>query len=217
MKLLLDPHGDDGALFANFTLQREKPDVVVVFDSYIQVRRGHKACDWEPRRNETMAALSVLGIRRSKLHFLGLSDDFQECGAVDAGNILDNIQARINVDAVTEVWIPLFQTLAHKQHNLVSLAGSDLFRNTKAKINFYSTYTTEGKTTSGEIVAPTGVEVRQKLLSLVHFKTQIEIDALGCWPHFIRDQNEYITRFVRDQSKEPETKSETRGEVLSNA
>ena len=32
VKLLIDPHGDDAVLFASFTVMRERPLVLVVFD-----------------------------------------------------------------------------------------------------------------------------------------------------------------------------------------
>jgi hypothetical protein len=91
----------------------------------------------------------------------------------------------------TEVWLPAVEAGGHEQHNLVGEIGASVFSN--AKIHRYLTYTrTQGKSTGGARVACSGSMVLKKLEALACYRTQIEIDELACWPHFIRDQNEYI-------------------------
>jgi len=59
----------------------------------------------------------------------------------------------------------------------------------------YFTYTrTNGKSKYGEPVKMDGKSVATKLKAMLCYKTQIEIDALGCWPHFARGLEEYVRR-----------------------
>lgn len=90
---------------------------------------------------------------------------------------------------VTDVWLPAVEEGGHEQHNLVGEIGEKVFRG--AKIHRYLTYTQTGKSTVGREVVPSGAMVRMKLLALACYKTQLEIDALGCWPHFM-DLREYV-------------------------
>ena len=84
----------------------------------------------------------------------------------------------------SEVWLPAVEKDGHEQHNLVGEIGAEVFKG--ATIHRYLTYTrTRGKSTNGIEVKPTGVELLKKLQALACYKTQIEIDALGCWPHFM--------------------------------
>jgi LmbE family N-acetylglucosaminyl deacetylase len=64
--LALFPHNDDESLFMAYTLMREKPVVVIVFDSYVQ-----NWCTKEERRQESINALKLVGITPI---FLGLND-----------------------------------------------------------------------------------------------------------------------------------------------
>ena len=61
MKVFISPHNDGECLFGSFTIQREKPLVVIVFDSVVQVMRGHPECDAVTRREESLRALEELG------------------------------------------------------------------------------------------------------------------------------------------------------------
>lgn len=173
MKLFISPHNDDACLFGAFTLQREKPVVLTVYDSYVQVSRGHAQCDWETRRNEDIAAVrDVLGC---PIQFAGLRDNELIQGAV--------LVALSKWSAATEVWLPAVEKNGHDQHNLVGEIGLQVFEH--ATVNRYLTYTrTGGKSTNGIEAKPTGAMVLKKLRALACYKTQIEIDALGCWPHF---------------------------------
>ena len=72
MKLFVSPHNDDAPLWGSFTLQRETPLVLTVFDSHIQPERGHLQCDAATRRKEDVDAMTVLGC---KVEFSGVPDN----------------------------------------------------------------------------------------------------------------------------------------------
>lgn len=185
MKLLVSPHNDDAALFCAYAAQRHRPHVLTVFDSYVQAIR-YPQCNAEARRNEDRAALAILGCEVS---FGGLRDDIQRPEKLfsDTRDLL----ARWKQDySPTEVWLPLDEMDGHLQHNAVASAGFSVFGG-HATIHYYATYTrTKGKSTTAREVVPTGGQVLKKLQALCQYRTQIEIDGVGCWPHFT-DLREY--------------------------
>lgn len=181
MKLFVAPHNDDEALFGSFTIQRERPEVVIVFGSYIQVRRGHRECAAERRNSETVEALWRLGVPRERIHFLDMND----AEAMTSDVIVERIQ---RIGRFDSVWIPAHETGGHPHHNLVAEAGLAAFHGTR--IHRYLTYTHKGKSTAGSVVPFTGCMVRRKLQALACYQTQLENEALGCVPHFL-DIREY--------------------------
>lgn len=174
MKLFVSPHNDDECLFGAFTLLREKPLVVVVFDGYVQGNRGH-AVTWQQRREETMTACQILGVQ---CEFLGFRDDRPPACEDIASELLRRYQGMT-------VWAPTWEADGHAQHNMVAVACDAMLVKDR-----YLTYTRLGKSRKGTEVKPTGAMVLKKLQALAQYKTQIEIDALGCWPHFM-DLREY--------------------------
>jgi hypothetical protein len=184
MKLFVSPHNDDAALFGAFTLQRERPTVLTIFDSFLQASRGHPECNASARREEDLRAMTVLGCP-----FVSgcVPDHLAREAASEA------VERALGVwfGPVTEVWLPAVEIGGHEQHNLVGAIGLEVFA--AAKVHRYLTYTPAwGKSTAGVEVSCTGAMVRRKLIALACYKTQIEIDALGCWPHFLGDQREYL-------------------------
>ena len=123
-KLLIAPHNDDEVLWTGLTLLRERPRVLIVFDSYIQVARGHAGCDAFTRRRESMAALLELGAaswfphssRAVPITFLGFRDDLPFRSAAIQNAILPHLRD------VTELWAPAYEEGGHEQHNAVALA-----------------------------------------------------------------------------------------------
>lgn len=191
-KLFLSPHNDDEVLFGAFTIQREAPDVAVVFDSHLQPERGHGECRWDTRRRESNAGVRCLRdfeyVSPFEVFFLGLSD--REAWTV--GELVTIMSQKFVARKVeySEVWAPGEETRGHEHHNLVAAAALLVFPN--AKIHRYLTYTrTSGKSTHGIEVKPKGIEVRRKLEAMACYKTQLENDALGCWPHFM-DLREFV-------------------------
>lgn len=184
MKLLISPHTDDETLFSAFTIQREKPQVVIVYDSYIQVQRGHAAAGRTVRRNESIAACKELGV--AEPIFLGFDDSADHSLDIEK-RMMQAFRSFENVEAV---WCPASEWDGHQQHNIVASICDLVFMDCiEAK---YLTYTrSKGKSTSSTLVKPDTSWIIPKLKALACYKTQIEIVALGCWPHFLRDQNEY--------------------------
>ena len=181
MKLFVSPHNDDATLFGSFTLQRERPLVLTVFDSHVQPARGHTKCDADTRRKEDLDAMAVLGCA---IEFSGVPDNEPDA------TIRGRIEAALRKWTPAEVWLPAVEPGGHDHHNLIGEIGTAVFKG--ARIHRYLTYTrTAGKSTNGREIKPSGAMVRAKLQALACYVTQLEIDALGCWPHFIRDQSEY--------------------------
>ena len=175
MQLLLSPHNDDETLFASFTILREAPAVIVVYDSFIQTARGYPGCDWKTRRHETEAALSILGV--SKIGFLGLRDD----RATDTAAL----KAALSVAGEFEtVYAPAVEQGGHEQHNTVGRIAAEVFPNVVS----YMTYTNRGKSTG--IPVPFDPEwTLLKLKALACYESQIRLkDNVE---HFMRDQREY--------------------------
>lgn len=178
MKLFVSPHNDDEALFGAFTLLREKPEVLIVFDGYIQHLRGARVSALE-RRNESIAAMEILGIAR--LRFLGLHDD-------DSTVTSEMIRREIKALCPTEIYAPASEPGGHHQHNLVARACENL-----PVAHRYLTYTPAGKSISArEVPILDGSWIGLKLRALACYESQHALDPrLGCWPHFLRDQREY--------------------------
>ena len=87
MKLFVSPHNDDAVLFGAFTLLRERPVVLTVFDSYVQVARGFKLADFSARRNEDVRAVrDVLGCA---IQFAAVRDDIPGADSLRSGEALD--------------------------------------------------------------------------------------------------------------------------------
>lgn len=184
MKLFVSPHNDDAVLFGSFTLQRERPEVLTVFDSYAQVQRGHAACHAEARRIEDVNAMSLLECTNA----WGLvRDDLPiEQARPAVHRVLTDWRKYVH-----EVWLPAVEEGGHEQHNLVGEIGLEVFAG--ARIHRYLTYTrTHGKSIAGVEVSCNGEMVLMKLRALACYASQISIDALGCVSHFLGDQREYL-------------------------
>lgn len=176
MKLFVSPHNDDETIFGAFTILRERPLVVVVFDSFIQPARGIPGTTAAERRAETAAACQILGV---ECQFIGYRDD-QPPHA-------DAIRGRLELFGVAEVWAPCTEMDGHEHHNLVARACLGL----PGAKDFYLTYTKRGKSTNGRKVPYEPHWIGLKLRALAEYKSQFQ-PATGCAPHFIgRSLEEY--------------------------
>lgn len=185
-RLLVSPHNDDAVLFACFTMLAERPMVLTVFDSYLQVDRGYKQCDAETRRQEDSDAIQ--GVLGMPLLAFGRVPDNEPMALTRA-----KVRSALAQWDPDEVWLPAIEHGGHEQHNLVGELGMEVFG--RSALHFYLTYTRSGKSTAGvRVDPPGGAAVGKKLRALACYKTQIEIAELGCLPHFLRDQNEYMQR-----------------------
>jgi len=177
LKLFISPHNDDETLFGAFTLLRERPLVAVVFDSFVQERRGY-GITAAARRAETRAACEVLGV---SCGFLGLRDDSPDWRAVRWA------LAEYKRSGVTEVWAPAVERDGHLQHNEVGAIAGELF----PRVTYYLTYTrTGGKSTAGRLVPFENAWIGIKLRALAEYRSQIGHASTA--EHFIRDQREYV-------------------------
>ena len=179
MKLFLSPHNDDETLFGAFTILREKPLVVIVFDSHLQFDRGTGVTAIQ-RRTESMNAMIALGMMPPK--FLGFSDAEAIEPAIEA--------AFARLGRFEMVYAPADEEQGHAQHNLVARLADRVFD----PVTHYLTYTrTRGKSASDHPVPiEKGEWIAAKLRALACYGSQHAIDSrLGCWPHFLRDQTEY--------------------------
>ncbi len=186
--LFISPHNDDETLFGAFTLHREKPTVLIVFDSYVQVARGNINCDAHTRRLETRAACRELGIMSDDIVYLGLRDDTEY--SID--QVATALEEKTRGMDRSKIWSPIVDNLGHAQHNLVGLAvsSSQMVDPDETDLVRYGTYTTAGKMTTGlSEVIPAPEAIRAKMLALSCYKSQIKIE--NCREHFLRDLKEY--------------------------
>lgn len=176
MKLFVAPHNDDEVLFGCFTILREKPTVLIVFDGHVQARRGASVTATQ-RRAESVMAMNILGV--PAVRFLGLRDD-------DPTVTVEQVRRRIEGMGAEEIYAPAFEPNGHHQHNLVASACNDL-----PVAKRYLTYTPAGKSTSAhEVPILDGAWIALKLRALACYASQLD-PRLGCRPHFLRDQREY--------------------------
>lgn len=183
-KILLSPHDDDVALFCAFTALIERPQVVVVFDGYVQADRGLNITA-QQRARETENACKVMGLDPPMRLWLRDND-----ATVTTQRIADRLRDRLSShldDGINDVerWmVPAWEEKGHHQHNLVAQLGGQVR---------YLTYTTEGKSTQGKLVLPPhGEAIAIKLRAMACYLSQMTLDPrCGCWPHFLRDLNEY--------------------------
>lgn len=183
MKLFISSHNDDESLFGAYTIARECPVVLVVFDSYIQPARGFPACNVAARRFETELAVHTLTDGKSEVRYCGLHDDAD----YTAAEVIKAIYAAVP-ESVAELWAPARHVDGHLQHELVAIAAECFI----PKATKYTSYSrTTGRVRTHNVVHPTGEQVRRKLLALTSYVTQIDIEALGCRPWFTSGLDEY--------------------------
>lgn len=205
MKLLIDCHGDDGALFASWTIIRERPAVLVVYDSRIQSNRGVLGCGSMTRREETKQAHGELLEYASAPLFLGFQDDLTYTPEMISAAIATHVMQQL--ETVTDIWAPAFEEGGHEQHNLVALA-CNAFEGT-CNVHRYLTYTRAGGKSrpqripnrtgppgynAVEVSPPSGEAIARKLRALACFKSQMQLDPrLGTAEWFYgNDLREYV-------------------------
>lgn len=174
-KILLAPHNDDEHLFASYTIQREKPLVVICTDGYIQGNRGD-GITAEERREESRKAAKLLGY---EVMFLGIKDTELEA---------QKLEARLKIfkeDLV--VYAPALQG-GNAQHDLIGQVAAQMFKN----VVHYTTYTrTELWTKGSKEIIPTQEEIDLKNKALDCYQSQINLGSTA--PHFfaVRNRSEF--------------------------
>ena len=150
-KVLFAPHNDDETLFAAYTIMRNKPLVVICFDSYIQ-----NWTNWKERRKESKKAMDMLGV---KVEFLGLND--KTATKEDLRKAMSQYRAK-------EVWA---SSGSHKHHKWVGGVARELFPDCM----LYSTYENSDLHVQTDFVlAPSIKELDLKELALTCYKSQLE-------------------------------------------
>jgi LmbE family N-acetylglucosaminyl deacetylase len=177
VRLAVVPHNDDETLWLSWTILREQPLVLVVFDGCVQGNRGVDVTALQ-RRCETQAAMKILGVQ---VEFLGFRDD-------DPAVTVEQVRWRIgNANAV---YAPAFEVDGHVQHNLVATACDGM-----PVVDRYLTYTrTKGEKSrsSREVKIDHASWIGKKLRALACYESQHSLDPrMGCWPHFCRDLSEF--------------------------
>jgi SAM-dependent methyltransferase len=181
MKFFISPHDDDQVLFGAYTIMREKPHVLVVFDSYSQPARGYAGCDAETRANESTEASRVLGIRTP--YRLGLHDDTPVTVQALAQSIYRYINQVVlhHMTPVEVIYAPEARPLGNEQHNLVAEAVNLIVNDMEVRLVQYTTYTTDELWLPGSLeIRPTTEEVQLKKAALDCFPSQIRYNL----PHF---------------------------------
>jgi LmbE family N-acetylglucosaminyl deacetylase len=175
VKLFISPHNDDETLFGSFLIQRERPLVLVVFDSYVQFARG-TGIMINQRRKETESAMQILG---ASVKFMSHRDDRPDwCG------IRETLQYFGEPEMV---YAPCPEPDGHEQHNILGDMCPALFPH----VTHYMTYTKAGKST-GVPVKPEPQWITKKLMALSCYESQIGL--ANTREHFLRDLREYTAK-----------------------
>lgn len=168
MKLLLAPHFDDESLFAAFICLRERPLVAFCFDG--APRHG----DFDLRYGEACEAMRMLGC--DWLALRATPDTLAEVLAE-------------RFDDVEQVWAPLPELGGNSEHNVVGEVAAGLWPD---RISFFTTYTDDGRTVTGDRVTPDDGWETRKRLALACYRSQYQL--LGMRAHFERGLDEYIVQ-----------------------
>jgi len=188
VSLLLSPHDDDSCLFAAFTCLRERPDVVIIADSFLQTIRGEVGCSSEERASETKAAHEILGCR------------IVRCGLRDDNLVFDQV-----TDALSKlfcdgcVYTPALES-GHPHHDMVTLAAVKVFG--AERLRCYSTYSRHSRY-CGTDLHPVGTthiewtrpELALKERALACYESQLRVNA----QHFeaVKGRGEWISGYNR--------------------
>jgi LmbE family N-acetylglucosaminyl deacetylase len=188
--VFISPHDDDQVLFGAFTLLRETPIVVIVYDSYVQPSRGLAGTEWHLRAAESERACEILGC--TDVRRLRFSDASPDVTPAYIRNRLEDALSDVPPSS-RRLYFPAYEANGHEQHNIVhrGCLPAALLSPTSC---CYMTYTrTMGKSVSEREVPITSANwITRKLKALACFESQFSLNPnMGCWPHFLRDQREY--------------------------
>ena len=176
MNLLLAPHNDEECLFVSYTLIRERPLVVIVTESDLQIDFGVTA---EHRRDESRRGCELLGV---PVVFLGPKD-----GSLNEADLRGRLKPFANVQ-----WKCVFASAiqgGHPDHDLIGKVAFSVFN----RVSRYATYA-HGEEFSpvAEEVTPTQEEIDLKNKALDCYASQIGL--IENKKHFdaVRGRPEYL-------------------------
>jgi LmbE family N-acetylglucosaminyl deacetylase len=168
--VFIAPHHDDETLFGTFTLLREKPLVVVVYDGGPE------------REAETNAAMEILGC---PVEHWRLPTD------IDVLTLTDWFVGLVG--PADRLFAPMWEAEGQPQHNTVSNAIAN--HRAGREVTWYATYTPSGKTVTDDPVPFEREWIGLKLRALACYPSQYAHPSHA--PHFLRDQTEYVASSPR--------------------
>lgn len=170
--LLLDPHGDDGTLFAAFTIQKHRPHVAVVLRSHLQSVRG-TGITAETRERETGFALSTLDV--TAWEQWPIPDDKPDWVAVT--RLMEQADRDLRPD---RVFAPEFEVGGHDQHNAVAECAARVFG--PDRVTSYLTYVRgSARSDWATEVVPEPEWIIRKHRALACFESQIRLENTRPW------------------------------------
>lgn len=166
--LFLQPHSDDGTLFAAWTILRYRPHVVTCFESHVQAQRGGP--DHATRLWEDKMALFQLGIR-----------DFTQLPVRDDGPDEQMLVACLEEFKEQEwerVFAPAVELGGHAQHNMVGDVAAQLWED----VTFYTTYVRgQGRTRTDHEVSYEDDWPAAKFRAMACYVSQINTENCRPW------------------------------------
>ena len=176
--ILLIPHNDDEVLFCAYTIMREKPNVIVITDSYVQQKRGLKFSAFD-RRMETKRAMDLVGV---PVKFSGVRDD--EASNQNIREALKIIRENYNPELV---YAPMVEG-GNAIHDMVGEEATLVFKN----VEYYSTYTKTRAYPEADIeIKPTEAERELKLEMLECYDTQKNLSSVKLYFEYAKRNSEY--------------------------
>lgn len=180
--LLLDPHGDDGVLFASFTILKHEPTVIVCLRSQLQESRG-AGITYQEREMETTRALAELGVPAWEQ--LAVPDDRPDWVAV--ARSLESARDDLRPD---QVFAPEFEVGGHDHHNAVAEIAAKVFGSDR--IVSYLTYVRgSARSDWATEVMPEPDWIARKHRALACFESQIREPSTRPW--FMDSLREWVS------------------------
>lgn len=169
--LLLDPHGDDGALFAAFTILKHQPTVIVCLRSQLQERRGGPT--YQEREAETARAFAELGTFAWEQWTV--PDDKPDWAAVK--RLVESARDLLEPDTV---YAPAWEAGGHDHHNAVAEITADVF-GPEPVISYLTYVRGSGRSDHGTEVVPEPEWIIRKHRALACFESQIREPSTRPW------------------------------------
>lgn len=170
--LLLDPHGDDGVLFAAFTIMKHRPHVAVCLRSQLQESRGTGITAAE-REAETGAALAILDVPAWEQW--PIRDDRPDWVAV--ARLMEQTRDDVKPDVV---FAPEFEVGGHDHHNAVAEIAARVF-GPKLIVSYLTYVRGSARSDWATEVVPEPDWIVRKHRALACFESQVREPSTRPW------------------------------------
>lgn len=168
--LLLEPHPDDGSLFAAYTLLRHRPHVVTCLRADVQEHRGTRITP-TAREAETARAMNILGCNWQQLPVRESKPSVEDLEAWLVRLLQEHEPER--------VWAPALELGGHEHHNLVAQSAFNVFG---FRVRPYMTYVRgSGRSKGKTAVIPTPGERDLKRQALQCYESQMKLENTAWW------------------------------------